>query len=183
MNDANLRGYAEPILKLLAFKKATLNDLPTLTSLTEEQLMDIVKYLKANGAVTYLKTLALGFNGVINFEVTDKGTDVAWGKRTLNEQPIFNSQNVVVNAPVQNLSQVQGNGNFTSQSIENFQYMNLKRMIETDDELDDTKKKSLLDLLKKFNLLKETGENVQELLSSVVSIAVKYGPLFLKLLK
>ena len=87
-----------------------------------------------------------------------------------------------IHAPVQNIAQVQGNHNPITQTINNTQYTILKQIIENDANLDEPKKKSLLSILEKFNTIKESGENIYELLKSVGMIAINYLPLFFSII-
>lgn len=88
-----------------------------------------------------------------------------------------------VKGNVNNFSNIQGNNNTTTQTIDNSQYNILKQLIENDSELDQPKKTKLLDLLDKFNKLKETGENASDLIKTVGGIAIKYAPLFFSLIQ
>ena len=181
--NAKLIMYAEPILQLLALSNYKKEDIPKQVGLSEEEVCQILKYLRDNGTVNYHSTFGRGFSGVKSLEVTSKGAEVALNKRKLIETVKSNFQQMNINAPVQNIAQLQGNNNVITQTIDNSQYAVLKQMIEKDTELDTPKKKSLLDLLEKFNTLKESGENAYELLKSVGGIAIKYLPLFFGLLK
>lgn len=80
-----------------------------------------------------------------------------------------------------NIANIHGNNNSVIQT--NSQYNILKQMIENDSELDQPKKKSLLEMLDKFNTLKDSGENAFDLIKIVGGLAIKYVPLFFSLLK
>jgi len=54
--------------------------------------------------------------------------------------------------------------------------------INEDNELDDPKKEKLLEVLEKFNTIKESGENAFNLIKRVGSIATKYVPMFFGLI-
>ena len=181
---ARLIMYAEPIIKILALgEKVNIKDLPKQLKLSEEDVCSVLEYLKECGTVEYTETMGKGFSGIIGLKVTSKGAEVALGKRPLLDSQEINLQQMNIHAPVQNIAQVQGNKNIIDQSVDNSQYNILKQLIENDPELDQSKKTKLLDLLDKFNKLKETGENAYELLKTVGGITLKYVPLFFSLLK
>lgn len=181
--NAGLIARAELILKDLALRNLKKDEISQKFNLSEEEVRQILKYLKDKGAVDYISTFGSGLSGILNLEVTSKGCEVALNKRKLIETSETSFQQLNVHAPVQNLSQVQGDGATITQSIDNSQYNVLKHMIENDDELEQEKKNSLLDILDKFNKMKETGENALDLIKKVGSIAMKYVPYFFALLK
>ena len=182
MKNPLLISYAEPILQMIALGKCKLQDLPKEVNLNDEELSEIIHYLYENGAVHYVGTISLGLKGITHIEVTSKGAEVALEKRDLIDINKTSFQQMNIHAPVQNIAQVQGNHNPITQTINNTQYTILKQIIENDANLDEPKKKSLLSILEKFNTIKESGENIYELLKSVGMIAINYLPLFFSII-
>lgn len=181
---AILVAYAEPLIKILALKEdVQLEQLPEILKISEKDVCDVIEYLRDNGAVKYIETMGSGFSGIVSLEVTSKGAEIALDKRKFIENIETNYQQMNIHAPVQNISQVQGNHNSIKQTVDNSQYNILKQMIENDSELDEPKKKSLLGILEKFNTLKSSGENAMDLIKTVGGLAIKYVPLFFSLLK
>lgn len=178
MNSKTIH-LAEPVLKLLVNDKVKITDLPEKLKIREDEVCDTLKYLKGIEAIDYIETNGRGFSGIMNVRTTAKGLEIACNKRPL----VGISQNVsqqVINSNVQNLVQSAGDSNVIT--IDNSKHYILKQMIEQDQELDSEKKKSLFNILEKFNALKESGENAFELLKTVAGISLKYVPLFFSLL-
>lgn len=181
---ARLIVYAEPLIKILALEEnIRLEQLPEMLGILEEDVCQVIEYLRDNGAVKYIETMGSGFSGIIGLKVTSKGAEIALDKRKIIETTEASYQQMNIHAPVQNISQVQGNNNSIIQIVDNSQYNILKQMIENDPELDEPKKKSLLGIIEKFNTLKSSGENALDLMKIVGGVAMKYVPLFFSLLK
>jgi hypothetical protein len=180
MKEPKLIMYAETVLQLLSEEE--IKNIPEKAKLSEEQVIDIMNYLQDSGYIKYVKGLGGGFASIINIKITAKGAEVALGKRELIDTQKSNIQQIHIHAPVQNISQIQGNNNTITQIVDNSRQTILRRLIENDDELKPEEKKSLFGILEKFNTLKESGENAYDLISKVVGIAAKYGPLFFALL-
>ena len=180
MVDAKLILYAEPFLKLYGLAGLKLKDIPKRLRMSEDQVCDLVKYLKQKGAVNYIKTLRTGLSGITCFELTAVGAEVAANKGKLTERPL--NQSVMVNAPVKNIAQVTGDNAKITQIADQTKITVLKGLIESDKELDFKKRNFLLDTLNKFNKIKETGDNAADLLAKIISTAPKYAPFFFSLL-
>jgi len=170
---------AEPLLKLLAFEKVKLEDIPEKVHISEEELEEVLDYLKQNGSISYIRTMGRSLNTFINLKVTSLGLEIACGKRSLVNIPQNISQQII-NSSIGNVVQSAGDSNTIV--IDNSKHYILKQMIEQDSELDSDKKNGLFNILEKFNTLKESGENALELLKIVASISLKYVPLFFGLL-
>lgn len=169
--------YAEEILKVL--NDDCPNDL--LYNIFDSRKQELKKgfvYLKEKGLIDY--TQSFGDSFPINIKITSKGIDYLEGiDETILQK---NDQTINIHAPVQNVAQIKGDNNKLIQIVDNSQYNILKQMIENDSELDEPKKKKLLETLDKFNKIKETGENAYNLIKTVGGIAIKYVPLFFSLL-
>lgn len=173
--------FAESALVLLAYSNLEIDKLPEELGISEEEVCNVLRYLKQIKAVQYTQLLSEGLQGFMGVEVTAKGLEIACQKRPLVDV----SQNVsqqVINSNVQNLVQSAGDSNVITQIIDNSKHHTLQQMIELDTELDSEKKKRLFNILEKFNTLKESGENAFELLKTVGTISLKYVPLFFALL-
>jgi hypothetical protein len=177
--NAKTIHLAEPVLKLLADDRIKVEELPEKLKINEEEVCDVLEYLKEIGAVQYTETLARGLVGMIWNKVTAKGLEIACGKRPLVDIDQNISQQII-NSSIGNVVQSAGDGNTIV--INNSKHYILKQMIEQDSELDSEKKKGLFNILEKFNTLKESGENALELLKIVAGISLKYVPLFFGLL-
>jgi len=173
--------FAESALVVLAYSKIEIDKLPEELGISEDEVCDVLRYLKQIGAVQYTQLLSEGLQGFMGVEVTAKGLEIACDKRPLVDVGQTVSQQVI-NSNVQNLVQSAGDSNVITQIIDNSKHYILKQMIEKDQELDSEKKKRLFNILEKFNTLKETGENAFELLKTVAGISIKYVPLFFALL-
>jgi len=183
MRNPKLIIYAEPILKLLTLKDDNLNKIADKLKLTEDDVTYVMGYLKDKEAVSFVKTNGRGFGSIRCLQVTSSGAEIALGKRELIDKSETNVQQMNINAPVQNAGQVQGDQSHISQLIDNSKLGVLKQMIESDTDIDKTKRKKLLEYLERFNTLKESGENAMDLIGKVCLIATKYTPYFFSLLQ
>ena len=174
--------FAESALVVLAYSKIEIDKLPEELGISEEEVCDVLRYLKKIEAVQYTSLLSESLQGFVGVEVTAKGLEIACQKRPLVDV----SQNVsqhVTNSHIHNLVQSSGNSNVITQIVDNSKHYILKQIIEQDQELDSANKKKLFNILGKFNTLKESGENAFELLKTVGTISLKYVPLFFALLR
>ena len=174
--------YAEPALVILAYNNVEIEKLPVELGITDDEVLEVLAYLKQIEAVEYDSLLGEGLSSVLDLKITAKGLEIAAQKRQLVDvSPTISQQ--VINSNVQNLVQSSGDSNVINQVVDNSKHYILRQMIEQDQELDSEKKKSLFNILERFNTLKEGGENALELLKTVAGISIKYVPLFFALLK
>lgn len=153
-----------------------------------EELKELLKYLQKKEYLKY--TLGLFVNetkmGESTIKLLPKGMEVVLGKRDYFEGSEKGSETIHNQTNVTNSSQVQvaqtGDNSNVSQIIGNSKINVLRQLIKDDRELDETKKDKLFEILKKFNTLKESGENAYQLIKQVGSIALRYIPLFMNLL-
>ena len=173
--------YAEPALVILAYNNVEIEKLPMELGITDDEALEVLAYLKQIEAVEYDSLLCEGLSSVCDLRITAKGLEIASQKRPLVDTTPTVSQHVT-NSHIQNLVQSTGNSNVINQSIDNSKHYILRQMIEQDPDLDSEKKKSLFNILERFNTLKEGGENAFELLKIVANISLKYVPLFFGIL-
>ncbi|MDP2924787.1 MAG: hypothetical protein Q8N99_00280 [Nanoarchaeota archaeon] len=154
-----------------------------------ETLRELLKYLVKKDYILWKSALFINEHHISDDEIklSHKGMEVVLGKREYFDETEKATQTIHNQTNVTNSSQVQvaqtGDNSQVSQIIDNSQINVLKKLIEEDEDLDEPKKKKLLDILEKFNTLKEGGENALELIKKVGGIALKYVPLFFSLLK
>lgn len=176
----NIILYAEPLLKLLSHKSKLLDDdlveVQKRLKISEESLFQVLEYLKQKELVDYNAPHGSTL-GIMGIRVTAKGSEVAANERALIESET--RQQIIVNGNTQHIAQVIGNSNVINQTIDNSRVSILKQIIQNDKKILEKKKTSLLDLRDKFNTLKESGENIYDVVKMVGIISAKYVPLFL----
>jgi len=170
-------------------EEVTLPELEKDSSIKDDELRELLKYLQKKEYLKY--TLGLFINetrlGDSTIKLLPKGMEVVLGKRDYFSDVDNTLQNIqnqsIINGNQNQVAQLIGDNNYISQNIDNSQISILKQLIEKDEELDEPKKNKLFNVLEKFNILKESGENAYSLIKQVGGIALKYVPLFFSLLK
>ena len=162
------------------------------TKIKGDELRALLKYLKQKEYIIWKMPLFIGTLDKIDFIDEDKiklshsGMEIVLGKKDYFDemgisQTIHNQTNVHGSSEFQ-VAQTSGDNSSIVQIQDNSKISVLRQMIEEDEELDKPKKKKLLEVLEKFNTIKESGENAFDLIKQVGSLAVKYVPMFFGLL-
>jgi len=181
--------FADIILHTLNDKgKAKVQELAELTGFTEENIRKSLNYLAKEGYVRRpLFITSISSTEPIppgDYTLSIKGKEVIASNSSILE---IVKNKLQGNSQTINQTNIQGNKNQVAQSGDNSSIIQiqdnskiniLRQLIENDGGLDQTKKKKLFGILKKFNTLKESGENAYELIKQVGLIAIKYLPLF-----
>ena len=162
------------------------------TKIKGDELRALLKYLKQKEYIIWKMPLFIGTLDKIDFIDEDKiklshsGMEIVLGKKDYFDemgisQTIHNQTNVHGSSEFQ-VAQTSGDNSSIVQIQDNSKISVLRQMIEEDEELDKPKKKKLLEVLEKFNTIKESGENAFDLIKQVGLVASRYIPLFFGLL-
>ena len=168
-------AYEESMLKLLTFKKPKIEELPKILSVDEDKIIEILKYLKGLGAVTYVTTMGKGFEGILDLEVTPVGQAAAMGRASLHTNTTSN-QNFSFEGYVVNFAQSTGDNNVITQTANISMSEILKEMINKDSELNTEEKGKLSKIIDKFKTVTQTTESVVNLINEIKEISAKYAP-------
>lgn len=184
--------YGEEVLKHLngIGDKVSFKLLEPQLIIKGQELRELLKYLVKKDYIKWKSALFVNDTHISDDEITlaHNGMEIILGKKSYfgeNEKPIPTIQNQtnISNSSQVQLAQITGNHNKIEQFIDNSKISVLTRLIQDDTELEDEKKKGLLNVLEKFNTLKEGSDNALDLVKKVGSIAAKYVPLFFSLLR
>jgi len=180
---------AELLVTLDEIREISFKQLEEKSEIKGDELRELLKYLVKKEYIIWKSALFVNECHISDDEIklSHKGMEVVLGKReyfdeTEKATPTIHNQTNVTNSSQVQVAQT-GDNSQVSQIIDNSQINVLKKLIEEDEDLDEPKKKKLLDILEKFNTLKEGGENALELIKKVGGVAIKYVPLFFSLLK
>ena len=182
--------YGEELLVILDESgEISFEQLEEKSNIKDKELKELIRYLESKNYLKYNLALLINDSGPISpsrVRLLPAGMEVVLGKRDyFNEvgipQTIHNQTNVSNSSEFQ-IAQTSGDKSPITQTQDNSKLNILKQMITEDNELDDPKKEKLLEVLEKFNTIKESGENAFNLIKRVGSIATKYVPMFFGLI-
>jgi len=184
--EKNIYLYDKALLALIISKKLSKEQFPERLKISEDDVCELLKYLKESDCVTYVKTMGSGLSGFLNIKVTAKGTDVIRGLTEIREksQTIHNQTNLH-NSPNSQVAQTTGDNSPITQTQENIQISVLEKMIDEDSELDEEEKTGLKGIIKKIKEMKEAGETAEKIYEWVkkgTGICAKYAPYLIALL-
>ena len=186
-SETLIYGY-ELLVILDENEKISFANLEKISKIKDKELRELLKYLQEKSYLNWKNPLFINEHWISDDKIilAHKGMEVVLGKKDYFEkeektsQTIHNQTNV--HGDKNQVAQTTGDNSPITQIQDNSKINILRKLIEDDKELDEPKKEKLFGILKKFNLLKESGENAYELIKQIGSIATKYIPLFLSLL-
>ncbi len=168
------------------------SNLEKISKIKGSELKELLRYLKQKGYLIWKSSPFIGTLDNINLISDDKIKLAPKGMEVVLEQREYFDDSNKISQEIHNQTNIHGDKNLVAQNtgnnssiiqIQNNTKLNvLKQLIGDDKELNEGKKKKLLNILEKFNTLKESGENAYGLIKQVSSIAIKYVPLFFGLL-
>lgn len=187
--------YGEELLKILdEQEEISFEQLEEKSKVKGDELKELLRYLVKKDYLRYNLGLFITYVGDTSptnigkssVRLLPKGMEVVLGQREYFSdsngvsQKVQNQTNVSHSSGFQ-VAQTAGDNNQINQSIDNSKVISLREEIEKDQELEEPKKKELLDILDNINTVKESGQTAVSLIKKVSSIAVKYLPSFLGL--
>lgn len=152
------------------------------------ELKELLKYLVKKEYISWDSRLFINEHHISDDKIrlANKGMEIYLGKRDYFSDLDNTTQTIQNQAIIQGnqnqVAQTTGDNSSIVQIQDNSKINILRKLIEYDKELEESKKIKLFDILERFNTLKESGENVFELIKEVGGIALKYVPLFFSLI-